>query len=83
MTRLEKRHVTSLVHAKKLFENARRKDMDPKYAKALERDIKSLSDIHSVIYELIANPALPCFDPKPVTDGPVLAHISTEANSAF
>lgn len=58
------KHTNSIHQSIKLLENAQSSAIDPKFKKALQRDIKLHQEVLKMLWHLIENPTLPFIDDR-------------------
>jgi hypothetical protein len=83
MKKLKAKHCYVLNSCQKLLENARSNAIEPKFIKALDRDIRLIAEVTEMLWFAIENPVLPFVPSQPPSVAPVLDPIEQEPNAAF
>lgn len=77
------KHTDVIIRAQKLFENAMNSAVEPKFKRALQRDIKLLTQVRGILYRVIDCPTLPFIVSAEPPVQPILDQIEQEPNGAF
>lgn len=64
MTKPTNKHVYAIQQSIRLLENALRSAQDPKFIRALQRDIMLHQQVCSMLWKMIENPTLPFLDER-------------------
>ncbi|MGB3906457.1 MAG: hypothetical protein WBB22_16230, partial [Anaerolineae bacterium] len=80
---LNQHHIHAVGRSISLLESGHKEVVEPKFHRALDRDIKLMSQVKSILWEIWRNPMMPnllvsCDDPHPVINA-----IDEEPNGAF
>lgn len=83
MTKPSRKHTSAIMQSIKLLENAFNNAAEPKFKRALLRDIRLHEEVRSMLFHMIENPTLPFLDDRQGHEEPILNQIEDDPNGAF